>query len=70
MLWTVVSRGVLASVGPCIAYSFIVGDDAVVLLLLKYATCMISRVLLYICDMEQQKRGTYVPYCCRHYDTL
>ena len=34
MLWTVVSRDVLVSVGPCIAYAFDVDGSVLVLLLL------------------------------------
>ena len=37
VLWTVVSRGVLVSVGPCIAYPFDVDGSVLVLLLLYSA---------------------------------
>ena len=64
ILWAIVGRSVLASVGRALCCRF-VGGAVVVLLLLQCATCVISGVMLYI-RYGKAEVGVYDPYCCRY----
>ena len=64
MMWAIVDRSVLASVGCVFRFRF-VGGAVVVLLLLWYAVCTVSRVLLYI-RYGTAEAGVYYSFCCRY----
>ena len=54
----------LALVGRALCFRF-VGGAVVVLLLLEYAACMVSRMLLHM-RYGIAEAGVYYSYCCRY----